>query len=147
MIEGYQVDQIIKGFTDKFDFMLRYKTPAGAKVYIGDREMLKTVRYYVSKTGEPMKKIAKPKGEIGGFKRAPKVTDETWTKVNAEIEPGSWDSRIHTKSKSKYEMTETSIESGWLVKQCNHVKDFDWNDVNYDYYINEVKKLLIGDQG
>lgn len=34
-----------------------------------------------------------------------------------------------------------SIESSYKVKTCNNMKDFSW-DINYDYYINEVKKLL-----
>lgn len=35
----------------------------------------------------------------------------------------------------------TNLESGWLVKTCNNMDDFDW-DINYDYYINEANKLL-----
>ena len=34
-----------------------------------------------------------------------------------------------------------SIESGWLVKTCNNMDDFNW-DINYDYYIREAEKLL-----
>ena len=34
-----------------------------------------------------------------------------------------------------------NLESGWLVKTCNNMDDFDW-DINYDYYINEANKLL-----
>lgn len=34
-----------------------------------------------------------------------------------------------------------SIESSYKVKTCNNMKDFSW-DINYDYYINEVQKLL-----
>ena len=34
-----------------------------------------------------------------------------------------------------------AIESDWKVKTCNNMKDFDW-DIDYDYYIKEVGKLL-----
>ena len=34
-----------------------------------------------------------------------------------------------------------NLESGWLVKTCNNIHDFEW-DINYDYYIQEVNKLL-----
>ena len=34
-----------------------------------------------------------------------------------------------------------NLESGWLVKTCNNMDDFDW-DINYDYYISEANKLL-----
>lgn len=34
-----------------------------------------------------------------------------------------------------------SIDSGVMVKTCNNIKDFKW-DINYQYYIDEVIKLL-----
>ncbi len=145
LINGWSPESVVRLISDPFDFMMRYKTPAGAKLFIGDKEMLKTVRYYVSTQGEPMKKVAYPKGNIGDWKRAPKVTDETWTKVISEIPEGAWDPRIHTKNKSKYEMATTSIESGRLIKECNRASNFNWNDLDYDYYTGEIKKLMIGE--
>ena len=38
-----------------------------------------------------------------------------------------------------------SIESAWLVKTCNHMKDFD-GDIDFDYYVAESEKLVIQDQ-
>lgn len=146
LIDGVRPEKIIRAFTNPFDFMMRYKTPAGAKVYIGQKEMLKTVRYYVSTKGEPMKKVSTPKGDIGAWKRKSSLTDSYFNKIMSEIPQGAWDERIHTKSKGKYEMVETSVESGRLVKECNVATDFDFKDVDYDYYIEEVKKLLIGAQ-
>lgn len=35
-----------------------------------------------------------------------------------------------------------SIESGWKVKTCNNISDFN-NDVDFDYYIKEAEKLVI----
>ena len=34
------------------------------------------------------------------------------------------------------------IESNWLVKTCNNMKDFD-GDINFDYYVQEARKLVI----
>lgn len=146
LVHGHRVEDVIRLFSDPFDFLLRYKTPAGAKLFIGDKEQLKTVRYYVSTKGEPMKKIATPKGEIGHYKRKNGISDETYRTVLSQIPQGVWDERIHTKNKSKYAAVVTSIESGKLVKECNHIRNFSWRDVDYDYYINEIKKLLIGVQ-
>jgi hypothetical protein len=123
--------------------MLRYKTTGGAKVYIGDKEMSKTVRYYVSKSGAPMKKIAEPKGVIGAYKRKNKLKDDYYNSILVQIPEGSWDARIHTGKKSKYAAVTTSIESGRLVKCCNNVKDFNWSDLDYDYYLEEINKLLL----
>jgi hypothetical protein len=140
LLHGYRPEDIIRTFSNPFDFMLRYKTPAGAKVYIGEREQLKTVRYYVSTAGQPMKKIAMPKGIIGQFKRKNGITDEMWAKRGE-----AWDPAFHTKNKSRYEMAETAVESGWLIKECNKASDFSWQDVDYRYYEKEVSKLLIGE--
>jgi hypothetical protein len=43
----------------------------------------------------------------------------------------------------KEEDRHMSIESGWKVKTCNNMLDFD-GDIDYDYYIAEAEKLLIG---
>lgn len=93
-----------------------------------------------------MKKVAEPKGELGQYKRASKLTDEYFDKVMQEIGPDVWDERIHTKNKSKYSIRTTSIQSGRLVKECNVASKFDWTDIDWDYYIKEIQKLIIGEQ-
>lgn len=144
LLKGCTPEQIITLISDPFDFMLRYKTTAGAKVFIGDKEMLKTVRYYVSTKGEKMQKIARPKGKLGDWKRKNGLTDAEFERISKTVPEGTWDERIHNKKKSKYTEVVTSIENGRLVKCCNHVKDFNWSDVDYDYYANEIRKLMIG---
>lgn len=144
-VHGFDPHDVVRLITDPFDFLLRYKTPSGSTVYIGDRPQLKTVRYYVSVAGEKMKKVSRPKGEMGGFKRRNKLTDEFYNKVRSEIPEGTWDQRIHTNNKSKYEEVTTSVEQGWLVKECNHIKNFNWQDVDFRYYEQEIRKLIIGD--
>ncbi len=144
LINDWNPEALVRLYSDPFDFMIRYKTPGGAKVYIGDQEMLKTVRYYVSTAGQPMKKIATPKGEIGTYRRKNSLTDEYYKKILAEIPAGTHDERIHTKNKSTYQLVETEIEKGWLVKECNVANKFDWADVDYRYYIEEINKLIIG---
>lgn len=144
MLTGCKPEEIVRLISNPFDFMLRYKTPAGAKVYIGEKEQLKTTRYYVSVRGEKMFKRSKPKGPVGTYKRRNRISDKEFNSIVSQISEGVWDERIHTKNKSKYEEVVTSIESGWLVKQCNNFRDFDWSDVNFDYYIEQIQKLVIG---
>lgn len=155
LINGCQPIDALRLISDPYDFMFRYKTPGGAKIYIGDQPQLKTVRYYVSTRGQSMRKVAKPKGEIGHFKKKNGVSDEYYRQIMNEINawaPGgqwqthAWDERIHTKNRSRYQEVTTSIESGRLVKQCNHIKNFCWDDVDYDYYVKEVEKLIVGNQ-
>jgi flagellar biosynthesis regulator FlaF len=143
LVHGFKPRDVVRCLSNPFDFMLRYKTPAGARVYLGDKEMPKTVRYYVSKAGASMKKVSMPKGEIGDFKRKNGLQDSYYNKIKSEIPPGTWDERIHNKKKSKYEQVTTSIESGWLVKECNRADKFNWKDVDYDYYTAEIEKLVI----
>ena len=35
-----------------------------------------------------------------------------------------------------------SIEKGWDVVVCNDMKDFDWLNLNYDYYIQKTWELV-----
>ena len=144
MTHSWSVETAIRLVTDPFDFMLRYKATGSSKLYIGETKQLKTVRYYVAHNGEAMKKISAPKGEIGQYKRASKLKDDFFNKILEEIGRDVWDERIHTKNKSKYAMTTTSVQAGWKVKQCNKASDFNWNDVDWTYYIEEAKKIVIG---
>lgn len=144
LINNWKPEDVIKLMYDPFDFMMRQKTPAGATIYIGDTPMQKTLRYYASTKGEPMKKVMAAKGEEGQFKRKNKLSDEYFNSVMSEIGKGVWDERIHTKNKSVYEEREQEVEKGFLVKECNNADKFDWTDVDFDYYIKEVNKLRIG---
>lgn len=38
-----------------------------------------------------------------------------------------------------------SIDKEWNVKTCNNVDNFSWEDVDYNYYITEANKLIIGE--
>ncbi len=142
MVLGHSPEDVVRCITDPFDFMMRYKTTGAAKVYIGAMPQTKTVRYYVSTKGERMKKIAPPTGPVGAYKRKNKITDAVYKQVVAEVGE-AWDNRIHTANKSKYAAVTTTIESGWLVKCCNRASDFDWRDVDYSYYAEEIRKLVI----
>jgi hypothetical protein len=35
------------------------------------------------------------------------------------------------------------IESGFLVAECNRAADFDFQNVNYEWYIDKAQKLVI----
>ena len=140
---GWDASDVLRVLTDPFDFMLSYKTPGNGKVFIGDKPMTKTVRYYVAKNGEKMIKRAKPKGELGSYKRKNKLTDKFYESILKEIGPGVWDARIHTGNKSKYTEVITSIQSGKLVSECNVASKFDWNNLDWSYYESEVNKLIV----
>lgn len=146
MTHSWSVSTAIRLICNPFDFMLRYKATGKSKLFIGDVQQLKTVRYYVSISGEPMKKVSPPKGEIGQYKRANKIKDEYFDQIMKEIGKDVWSEKIHTNNKSKYGIVETSVQAGWKVKQCNVASDFDWKDVDWSYYVQEAEKILIGNK-
>ena len=106
---------------------------------IGDKEVQRITRYYVAHSGGHMKKISPPTGTPGDYKRRSGISDYEWEQRT----PGVWDERFHTKNKSRYETREMSIESGYTVAECNRAADFDFGNVNYDWYIEAARKLVI----
>lgn len=144
MVTGADIDAYIRSHGDPFDFMCRAKVDRSSRLMIGDREVQRITRYYVAREGGHMRKISPPaKGaRVGDFKRAPKVTDAQWFAVRQEV-GDAWDARIHTKNKSRYEIREMAIESGYLVADCNVASDFDFNNVNYDWYVEQARKLVV----
>ena len=71
------------------------------------------------------------------------VSDYEYKRVMAETD-WQWDERVCTKNQKVYEQRKTGIKSGHTVQICNNVADFDFSTVNYDWYINEARKLVIG---
>ena len=144
LTDSWSTEIALRLCTNPFDFMMRYKATGKSQLFIDNVKQLKTVRYYVSTAGGKMTKVAPPKGEKGQYKRKNKLKDEYFNKIMKEIGNNVWDERIHSKNKSKYETVVTSVQAGWLVKQCNVATDFNWNDVDWNYYIETTKKLIIG---
>jgi len=144
MVTGADIEAFIRSHGDPFDFMCRAKVDRSSRLMIDDREVQRITRYYVAREGGHMRKISPPaKGaRVGDFKRAPKVTDAQWFAVRQEV-GDAWDARIHTKNKSRYEIREMAIESGYKVADCNVASDFDFNNVNYDWYVEQAKKLVV----
>lgn len=161
LVHGEDIEQFIKQHDDIFDFMLRTKVGRKDKLMLnGSIQLQNITRYYIAKQGGTLSKISPPvKGaKVGQWKRANGLTDAYYDQIRAELRqsgaiecgvPGeydvdglNWDSRINTKNKSKYEQRETSFNAGWLVAPCNNIKDARWDNINYDYYIAEAKKLV-----
>lgn len=149
MTHGVDIEQFIRMTTNPYDFMIRYKVRRNDELKFGNNPIQKTGRFFVANNGASLIKTSPPaKGaQIGAYKRAPKIDDRLWQQVNAELvsrgQPDAWDARIHTKSKSKYDYTRSDMQAGYKVMICNDVRDFDFNNVNYAFYVNEAMKLVI----
>lgn len=150
MVNGADLEKTLRGNRDKFDFCLRAKVPRTNKLVMrygeyADVPQQRITRFFVSNVGGNLIKIAPPKGVPGQYKRANKLTDDYFKQVMNEIGLNVWDERIHTKNQNVYDdKVETGICAGFLATECNDMKDFDWSNLNYDWYIKEVKKIIIG---
>lgn len=140
MVEGIEPEAYIHSCKDPFDFMCRIKVKKSDNLLYGVKNIQKTTRYYISNEGAELVKISPPTGIEGMFKKKNGVSDAEYESVMTETN-GEWDARVCTKNKSKYETRSTSI--GNNVSICNNVNDFNFNNVNYDWYVKEAKKLII----
>ncbi len=149
MVNGVDIDRFIhEHCRDPYEFLCRVKVDRRSRLMIGETEVQRVTRYYVATNGQPMCKESPPvAGAVeGGYKRRNGITDRLWTEVNVSLPPDTWDERIHTKNRSRYETRETSIESGLLVNECNDIRKFNFETVNYDWYATRAAKLVVGDK-
>lgn len=147
MVYGCDIEQFIRLCTNPFDFMhgikvrrgdtLLYKCP----IY-GDQKMQRNTRYYVSNNGAALVKEAPAMGAIGAFKKANGVSDAEYARVMRET-GGAWDARVCTKNQSRYEKRENFIHAGYKVSICNNASDFDFDNLNYSWYVQEALKLIV----
>lgn len=145
MVNGIPPEISLFANKDMFDFMIMYKARGQDLLYLGERQQQKTLRFYVANDGEKLIKRSPPAagGIIGQYKRRNGVSQFHYDTIMQSLPPGTWDPRIHTKNKSVYKTRETSIIAGWNICECNHIDNFDWSNVNYNYYIEQAKDLII----
>lgn len=142
MVNGVDIEQYIKMTFNPFDFMYRIKVRRSDKLYHGAIEQQKNSRYFVSNTGDQLYKIAPPKGKQGAYKKKNGVTDHEYEKVMNQNN-WEWSEEVCTKNKSTYETVRTAIQAGQNVTMCNDVDEFDFTNINYDWYIEQACKLVI----
>jgi hypothetical protein len=144
MTTGVDIERFVTGHGDPFDFMLRAKCDRASRLMIGEREVQRITRYYMAHNGEPMRKVSPPVAGavVGTWKKARGVSDAEYAAVMA-ANGSTWNPAVHTKNKSKYEIREMAIESGHKVAECNRAADFDFERLNYDWYIAAARKLVI----
>lgn len=145
IVNGVDVDTFIRNYKNIYDFMFRTKIPRSSRLVSVDEwgietEQQRISRYYISNDGYNLVKIMPP---------LDKVIIETTYK-----NPDTGEKLITTKKPTRKGFTEvvstkelppekrrTNLNSQEKVKICNNIKDFD-GDINYEYYINESKKLV-----
>lgn len=103
-------------------------------INIIDKELSKTNRYYISNNGcelikklPPLEKNYLTETEKYNLKNGNNQLDIFSIIEDVRVEP-------------KYR--ESNLEAGWRCTLFNKYKKSDNYDINYDYYINEVKKII-----
>lgn len=149
MLYGEDPMQLLKTHTDPFDFMIRQKVQGKQVCYIGDKETQRTCRFYVSNQGERMYVVHPAVGPVGAYKRKPKLTDKFYEDVIKEVGYYTWDARINVgkadkpDTQTKYDERVIDVVSGFKVKDCCDADKFNFADVDYNFYLEEINKLII----
>lgn len=147
MVYDVNPEHFIRACRNPYDFMCRIKVNRSDKLIYkcpawGDLEQQKNTRYYITKDGGELIKYSPPTGPLGTYKKASGIADAEYARVMVET-GGQWDERVCTKNKSVHVERLTNVQAGYKVNICNNVSDFRFETINYDYYINEAKKLII----
>lgn len=141
LIDSENIESYIRGHTDPYDFCIMMRAQNGARNYANGRELQKITRCFVAHRGEQLQ-FLRPvqKGyKEGDYKKGQGINEAFYKQFN---QTGVHDPRIHTKNMSKYAPSYESFKKGWQCAICDDMQDFDWSNLNYDYYIAEAKKLI-----
>ncbi len=143
LVHNQNISDFIHNHDDLYDFFLRTKVPKTSYLEAGDERVQNVTRYYVSDDGVPLTKVMPPTDKL----------IEKWRNF------GHWvhrDNGKHVNAKKapsgKYDLCPApsdlppdrrmSIQKGFLVTVCNSVAEHTFNNINYDYYITEARKLV-----
>lgn len=159
LVNNTPIEQFIRGHEDDFDFMLSTKVPRSSRLELQNdihwqgvkickqREVIQNIsRYVVAKQGKDLVKVMPPteaqitKWREGEHWKHRKSGDYKVRDAGKGAPSGMYDL---VEPNSPYPPhREMRVEAGWLVKDCSDVSDFNRKDINYDYYINETRKLV-----
>lgn len=151
LVSGGDIETFIKSHSDIMDFMLRVKVPRSNKVISIDefgveQQEQNICRYYVSNDGVELIKVMPPLDKEGKKVQVyfnPELNEEVQCKTDAEVK--KFNKKGFTEFKGEIELPNEErpqqIEAGWKVTICNNMKTFK-GGINYQYYIDEAKKLV-----
>jgi hypothetical protein len=151
IVHGKDVGKFIRSHKDKYDFLLRTKVPRSSRLVLMDDDGTEVAqqnicRYYVSDEGGSLIKIMPPLANADKVQvtlQHPETAEEMDCISKADFDKAErkgFTDRIKETILPAQERR-IGIDTKWKVKTCNNILDFSW-DINYDYYIEEAKKLV-----
>ena len=115
LLEGAPIRETVEAWPDIMDFMLRVKVPRSSNLVIEYRENGTEQQFPLQNTTRYL--ITKTGGHL--FKQMPPLKGkELWRQMG--------------------------VEAGWKVTPCNDVSEARGVEVDFDYYVQEVEKLVNG---
>lgn len=142
MVNGTDPAAWLVTHRNPYDFMCAIKAKGKDRLWHGGQQVQRTCRYYVSNNGAELVKIAPPAGRLGAPKRANGISERDYLEV-MEANGWQWDERVCTKNRSIYTERRTAVCAGYKVGLCNNANDFNWSDVNYNWYALEAEKIIV----
>ena len=115
LLEGAPIRETVENWPDLYDFMLRVKVPRSSSLVIEYREQWGDTQFPLQNTTRYL--ITKDGGHL--FKQMPPL-------------------------KGKELWLQTGVEAGWKVTPCNDVSEARGARVDFDWYVQEVEKLVNG---
>lgn len=151
LVRGEDIETFIKSHKDRMDFMLRVKVPRSNKLISIDefgveQQEQNICRYYVSNNGVELMKI------MPALEKEGKLVTQWLNPETGEVEQSKTDAEVKRLNKKGFTVDQGVIElpneerpqmivAGWKVDICNNMKYYR-GDINYQYYIDEAKKLV-----
>ncbi len=137
LIRGADISNFIRNHENDFDFCLNVKMRKPWVLMWGDEQIQGTTRYYISKSGKSLVKVG---AELS------KITKQKQEILQNEILAGRNGRGLFKLTKSGdpqplFPVTrKIGVNVGWNTTICNNGL-MDRSDIDYDFYIEEVKKL------
>lgn len=143
-------EKFVRNHSEKFDFMKRVKVPRSSRLvsadeFGGENKEQNICRYYVSESGIDLIKIMPP---LASNEKTEKTYEneagEKMSGVSKQEVEKCWKkgfTKLVSERKIPNEERRSFVEAGYKVKVCNNMNSYD-GDIDYNYYINEVKKLV-----
>lgn len=143
LVHGVDPEHFIRNHNNIHDFMLRTKVDKSEQVTLDGIPQQRISRYYVSTDGGELLTVKPPVKpfKVGMWKKKQGVTNDQYFR-HLNYSAGSWCPMHHTKNQSKYETRYTNLQKGRLCTVCNDISTARWDNIDYDYYIVETKKLV-----
>ena len=139
LIKGSDIEIFLRNHDDDFDFCLSARVREPWIFKWGDKKIQNTNRYYISKIGKPLVKVGP---------ELPRVTKQKQEILKNEILQGRDGTGLFKLTKTGDPQPLIPVDRrigqapsvGWNTTICNDGV-IDRSNINYDFYIAEVKKL------